>query len=234
MVTSVHLADVRSSSALRLLGTRLSSDNVAGLRYAQTVIAAPIGAHLLPAPKPGRVGLIAAWEDDAALNCFLASHPVAEALAAGYRVRLEPIRVVGTWPELGEIPVAVNRQRPDSASAIDHPGAVNPDGPAAVLTLGRLRFLRGPAFLRASARAERDALDSQGLQLATGLAHPPNIVATFSIWSDITSMRAYVERHGGGHRGATTEHSTRPFHHQSAFIRFRPYDESGSWHPPGK
>jgi hypothetical protein len=46
-------------------------------------------------------------------------------------------------------------------------------------------------------------------------------------------MRAYVERRSGGHDQATTQHATRPFHSQSAFIRFRPYDESGDWHPPG-
>jgi hypothetical protein len=225
MVTSIHLADVRPSTALRLLRIRLTPTDVPGLRYAQGVAAAPLGPHLLPSPRPRRAGLIAAWEDDAALDRFLASNPIASALAGGYRVRLEPVRVVGAWPDLGELsPAAGNGGR-----ATD-----SPDGPAAVLTLGRLRARRAPAFLRASARAEGDALHSPGLRLATGLAHPPLMVATFSVWSDVTSMRAYVERHGGGHRGATDEHAARPFHVQAAFIRFRPYDESGSWHAPGR
>jgi len=176
--------------------------------------------------------LIAAWEDDAALDRFLASHPVAEALAGGYRVRLEPVRVVGAWPDLGELPSATGNGG-QTAGVTDNPATDTADGPAAVLTLGRLRLLRGPAFLRASANAERDALRSPGLLLATGLARPPRIVATFSLWNDVTSMRAYVEEHGGGHRAATTAHTARPFHHQSAFIRFRPYDQTGSWHPPG-
>jgi hypothetical protein len=218
MVTSVHLADVRPSTGLRLLRTRLTPDEIPGLRYAKSVIAAPLGPRLLPSPRPGRVGLIAAWEDDGALDRFLASHPVAEALAGGYRVRLEPVRVVGAWPELGDLLPAA------AADGV-------PNRPAAVLTLGRLRLRRGLAFLRASARAERDALRSPGLLLAAGLAHPPRIVATFSLWSDVTPMRAYVEQHGGGHRQATTEHAARPFHSQSAFIRFRPYDETGNWHP---
>jgi hypothetical protein len=107
------------------------------------------------------------------------------------------------------------------------------DSPAAVLTLGRLRVRRGPAFLRASARAEGDALRSPGLLLARSLAHPPRTVVTFSLWADIAPMRAYVEQRGAGHRDATTKHAARPFPSQSAFIRFRPYDETGSWHPPG-
>lgn len=229
MVTSVHLADTGPSSALRWLRTRLTANEVPGLRYAESLIAAPLSPHLLPAPRPGRIGLIAAWEDDGALDRFLASHPVAEALAGGYRVRLEPVRVVGAWPELGELPPAAAR----NGEAADATHVDVPDGPAAVLTLGRLRLRRGPAFLRASARAEGDVLRSPGLLLATGLAHPPRIVVTFSLWSDIAPMRAYVEQRGAGHRDATTEHAARPFHSQSAFIRFRPYDETGSWHPPG-
>ena len=215
-------------TALHLLRTRLTADEVPGLRYAESLIAAPLSSHLLPAPRPGRIGLIAAWEDDSALDRFLASHAVAEALAGGYRVRLEPVRVVGAWPELGELPPAAAGN-----GQVDSPQVGVPDGPAAVLTLGRLRLRRGPAFLRASARAEADALRSPGLLLATGLAHPPRTVVTFSLWSDIALMRAYVEQRGAGHRDATTKHAARPFHSQSAFIRFRPYDESGNWHAPG-
>jgi len=229
MVTSVHLADVRASSTLRLLRTKLTAEEVPGLRYAETLVAAPLSSHLLPAPRPKRIGLIAAWEDDAAVDRFLASHPVAEELAGGYRVRLEPVRIVGAWPELGELPLTA-AGKGQAAHSTD---AGVWEGPAAVLTLGRLRLRRGPAFLRASAHAEGDALRSPGLLLATGLAHPPRIVVTFSLWSDVASMRAYVERRGAGHREATTKHAARPFHSQSAFIRFRPYEESGSWHPPG-
>jgi hypothetical protein len=232
MVTSVHLADVRPPRTFQLLRTRLTPHEIPGLRYAQSLIAAPLSPQLLPLPRPGRVGLIAAWENDGALDSFLATHPVAEAFAGGYRVRLAPVRVVGAWPELGELlpPVKGHGQPADAA---DGPGVVVPDGPAAVLTLGRLRLRRGPAFLRASAHAEGAALRSSGLLLATGLAHPPRIVVTFSLWSDIAPMRAYVEQRGAGHRDATTQHAARPFHSQSAFIRFRPYDETGDWHPPG-
>ncbi len=140
---------------------------------------------------------------------------------------------MGAWPELGELSPATGANGGRAPGAANSPATGTGDGPTAVLTIGRLRLLRGPAFLRASAAAERDALRSSGLQLATGLAHPPRIVATFSLWSDVASMRAYVEQHGGGHRDATTSHAARPFHRESAFIRFRPYDEAGTWHPPG-
>ena len=217
MVTSVHLADIGPAAALRLLRRPPAVGEVPGLTYAETLALAPLGPALLPKPKPGRVGLVAAWTDDAALDAFLADHPTAAALQGGYGARLEPVRVVGAWPEIGDLP---RQERPAG------------DGPVAVLTLGRLRLRRALAFLRASAKAERDALASPALLLATGLARPPRLVATFSIWRDVPTMRDYVGRADGGHRGATSTHAAVPFHHASAFIRFRLREQTGAWEPP--
>jgi hypothetical protein len=217
MVTSVHLAEVGPAAALRLLRRPPAVGEVPGLTYAVTLALAPLGPALLPKPKPGRVGLLAAWTDDAALDAFLADHPTAAALQAGYRARLEPVRVVGAWPELGDLPP---QERPAG------------DGPVAVLTLGRLRLRRAIAFLRASAAAERDALASPALLLATGLARPPRLVATFSVWRDVPTMRGYVRRGGGGHLGASSAHAAKPFHHASAFIRLRLREQTGAWETP--
>jgi hypothetical protein len=175
----------------------------------------PLSPRLLPAPKPGRVGLIASWQDDDALDTFLADHPLAKLLEGGYRARLEPVRVVGAWPELGELP---------------RPQAPVGEGPAAVLTLGRLRLRRALAFLRASARAEHDALTRPTLVLGTALGRPPGLVATFSVWSEIPSMRDYAG--GGGHEAATSAHADRPFHSASAFIRYRIREQLGEWKDP--
>ncbi|HEU4943658.1 MAG TPA: hypothetical protein VFT10_00685, partial [Solirubrobacterales bacterium] len=62
-----------------------------------------------------------------------------------------------------------------------------------------------------------------------GLARPPRFVATFSVWRSNAEMRAYVTRPGGAHPAAFKAHAERPFHHQSAFIRFRPLASSGEW-----
>lgn len=217
VVTSVHLADVGLARALRLLRRPVRPGEIRGLRYAETMALAPLSSARLARPSPGRVGLIAAWDDDAALDAFLAEHPTATALASGYRTRLRPTRVVGAWPELPDLPRYEQPQR---------------EGPVAVLTLGRLRLHRTAAFLSASARAEADALASPALVLATALARPPGLVATFSVWRDIDLMRDYVGRSAGGHRRATASHAARPFHRRSAFIRFEPYDETGTWETP--
>lgn len=201
MVTSVHVADVGAARALRFMRKNPRAD---GLRWAAATTAVPLSASLMPSPKPGRIGLIAAWESDEALNTFLADHPAAAVLASGYAVRLHPVRLVGDWPELGPLP--------DASPHID--------GPVAALTLGYLKFRRVGAFLRASTKAEAAAIASGAVIRSTALVRPPHLVATFSVWRDLPSMRDYVE--GGGHHAALAAHGRRPFHHQSAFIRCRP------------
>jgi len=216
MILSVHIADVGATRAPGVLRSRPDPAVVSGLRYAETTIAAPLGGGLLPRPQPGRVGMIAAWEDDDALEHFLTEHPLAERLAGGWHASLEPLRASGTWSRLQGLP----RQ----ALAVDEAE------PVAVLTLGRLRLARVVPFLRASATAERQAVADPALLAATGLARPAQLVATFSLWRTASAMREYAYGAGGeGHSTAIGAHRAQPFHHESVFIRLRPYASQGSW-----
>ncbi len=216
MIVSVHLADVGWRTAPRVLRRKPRRGEVAGLLYAETTARAPLGASLLPTPQPGKVGLIAAWEDDAALDEFSASHPLAETLAGGWQVRLEPLHVYGAWPGLPGLPT---EEIP-----------VGDDEPVAVLTIGQLRLRRVRPFLRASARAEGEAVADPEILASTGLARPPRMVATFSIWRNVEGMREYARgRRDGAHPAATAAHRAKSFHHESAFIRFRPYAAKGTW-----
>lgn len=216
MIVSVHLADVGRYAALGVLRRRPDPAEVPGLRYAEIAIAAPLGGGLLPRPQLGRVGLIAAWNDDRALDDFLTSHPLAERLADGWHVRLEPLRASGAWLALPDLP---KNERP-----------VDEDEPVAVLTLGRLRFRRTAPFLRTSAAAEEQAVADTALLASTGLARPPRLVATFSLWRTAAAMRAYAYgQTGPAHLAAIQAHRARPFHHESLFARFRPYAAQGTW-----
>jgi len=216
MIVSIHLADIGPARALRFQRSRLRAGEVEGLRYAELTTLAPLSPRLLPTPMPGRVGLIAAWDDETALEGFLAGHPVAEQLASGRRVRLRPTRIFGAWPEL---PGIVPREQP-----------MDDEEPVAVLTLGRLRLTQVIRFLRASAAAEGLAIANPALITSTGLARPPRLVATFSLWRSTAAMRGYVEgRDAPAHRAAVKAQTERPFHHHSAFLRFRPYAAEGDW-----
>jgi len=216
MVVSVQLADDGPLAALRARRATPRPSAVAGLRDARAVTLAPLGPRLLPSPRPGRFGLVCAWEDEAACAAWLARD--GGPFAGGYGVALRPTRVVGAWPPFGPL-------------GVEGGGGADEAAPVAVMTLGRLRLRRALPFLRAGAAAEGDAVADPALLLATGMAHPPRFVGTFSLWRDGPSMRAYVERAGGGHRGATAAHGADPFHHAAAFVRFAPYAQTGRWAP---
>lgn len=216
MIVSVHLADVGRYSGLRLLRSKLDPAKTPGLRHAEMTIAAPLGERLLPRPNPSRVGLIAAWDEDGSLDAFLTGHPLARELARGWRVRLRPTRIFGAWPQVPGLPTA------------EEP--MNDAEPAVVLTIGRLRLSQTMRFLRASAAAERLAVGEPALLAATGLARPPNLVATFSVWGSTGAMRAYAQgKRDDAHLAAVRAHAARPFHSEAAFVRFRPYRSEGSW-----
>lgn len=175
MIASVHVADVGGLKALGVLRKSPKAASTPGLRHANVGLTAPLSGSLRPSPDAGRVGLVAFWDDDAALDSFLADHPMAETLAGGWRVRLAPLRVHGTWPGV-----------PD-----DLPKTRNlaPVGPAAVLTLGRVKLHRVVPFFKASAKAEGAVLDAPGLIWATGLAKPP-FVSTCSLWESSDALSA--------------------------------------------
>jgi hypothetical protein len=213
VIASVHLADLSVRRTLAVLRRAPDPASTPGLRYAKVALAAPLRSSLLPAPDLRRPALVAFWDGDDALSRFLAEDREAAPFAQGWQVRLEPLRAFGSWPGLpSDLP---------ASRAIDY------DGPTVVLTLGRLRITQALRFLRASAKAEGAVLAAPGLIWATGLGRPP-LVATCSLWESSHAASTYA--YGPidtAHQNAITTDRARPFHHESAFIRFRPYGSNG-------
>ncbi len=184
------------------------------------MVVARLSEHLLPRPDRHRIGAFAFWSDEDALDRFLEDHEAGSLLAGGWQMRMQPTRLVGSWPGLGTL--------------ADQELPMDMDEPTAGLTLGQLRPSQLVRFLRASARAERDALSDGAMLAATGLARPPGMVATFSIWQSLASLRGYIGGAGAdGHRRAVQGHASTPFHRESAFVRMRPLSVSGEapWWP---
>ncbi len=211
----MHIAEAGPREAAALLLRPPRQDRVPGLLYAETTTTAALGEPLLPPRGLRRVGMIAAWEGDEAFEEFSRRHLVAKRLADGWHVRLQPLRVFGAWAGMPGLP----------ARALP----VDDEEPVGILTLGRLRLLRTGAFRRSAAPAEAAAIDDPALLAGTGLARPPRLVATFSLWRSAAAMREYATGAGGPHRAAIAADRRRPFHHESAFIRFRPYASQGTW-----
>ncbi|HTR75427.1 MAG TPA: hypothetical protein VMH33_09265 [Solirubrobacterales bacterium] len=215
MIVTVDIATLGTRQGLAVLARPPRSERVPGLHHAETVFTAPISPRPLPLPNLATVGLIAAWEDDAARDRFESSHPLAEHLAGGWRVRLEPLRISGAWPE---VPDLLDATRP-----------VDDAEPVVVLTIGRTKPWRLPPFLRAAAAAEADALVAPGLLAKTGFGRLPRLVSTFTVWRSAGEMRDFSYRADGAHQAAVDADRAHPFHFSSAFIRFRPYASAGSW-----
>ena len=93
-------------------------------------------------------------------------------------MRLQPLRVFGAWAGMPGLP--------KQALPVDD------EEPVGVLTLGRLRLPGTAAFRRSAGPAEAAAIDSPALLAGTGLARPPRLVATFSLWRSAAEMREYA------------------------------------------
>lgn len=215
MIASVHLAAPGTRRSLAAYRSAPDPAAVAGLTYAETVLPTPLGPALMPRLSFAEVGLIASWEDDDHLDGFLADPSLSGPFASAWHVRMRPVRVFGAWPGLPGLPRETI--------------GVTDEEPVAVLTLGRPRLRRLPTFLRTAARAEAQLQGAPGLLASTGFGHPPRLVSTFSLWESAAAMRAYAHDNAGAHMAAVRDDRAAPFHHESAFIRFRPYRSAGSW-----
>jgi hypothetical protein len=215
MIASVHIADMGARSALMSTRKDPPAGSIAGLRSASVGLAAPLSGKVLPSVQFGRAALIAFWDDDAAIDRFLAGSRLAAKFASGWHLRLAPLRAYGTWPGLpGDIP---------SQRQIEH------EGPVAVLTLGRPRASQLIRFLRTSMMAAASAVKSPGLIWGTGVARPLSFVATVSLWDSTRAASTFAYGHSDpGHPDAIATDQAKPFHHESAFIRFHPYAAHGS------
>jgi hypothetical protein len=215
MIVTVDIVELGAKRAIAVLARPPRAGRVPGLRHAETVLTAPMSSRMLPLPSLGTVALVAAWEDDTARDRFESSHPLAERLAGGWRVRLAPLRISGSWPQVPDL--------------LESTLPVDDAEPVVVLTIGHTKPWRLPPFLRAAAAAEADALAAPGLIAKIGLARPPRLVSTFTVWRSAAEMRDFSYRADGAHQAAVEADRGHPFHFSSAFIRFRPYASAGRW-----
>ncbi|MEU6390509.1 spheroidene monooxygenase [Streptomyces sp. NPDC046939] len=211
---SLHLAEVGTVRALRAVRAGPDPASVQGLRYAQTWLMSPLRTGALPSTEVTGVALVAAWDDDRSLDRYL-SHPTARVYRDGWHARCEPVRTVGAWPGLPDLP---RQERPTD------------DEPVAVLTMARVRLHRWGPFAAAAGPAERDARRHPAFLAGTSLLRPPGLVATLSLWRTAREMRQYtVGSCPGGHVDAMRKHQEKEFHHETVFVRMRPYATQGRW-----
>ena len=167
-----------------------------------------------------RWALFAVWEEETALDAFLASSPVParwRALAGEtWHVRLAPLRARGAWA--GRHPLA------------DAPAArVVDGGPLAVLTRATIRPSRLVAFYRSVPAASADLAAQPGLLASIGMGEwPVARQATFSLWRSAEDVRAFAYT-GAAHAAVIRRTRAQRWYSEELFARFAPYGSAGSW-----
>ena len=167
------------------------------------------------------LAVFASWDNEAALDAFMANTKLGNTLAQGWHVRLEFLRRWGRISEFDDLPADGNND-------------TELDQPIVAVTLARLKLPQVTRFIRWGRPVERLVRDHAGTTLALAAIRPPRTFSTFTVWRSKREMLEMV--HGKGtspgadrHSKAMIERDRKDFHHEFTTLRFRATSEHGEW-----
>lgn len=222
MIHSFHLAELPARATAAAMARPPTPSSNGGLQHAECLAMMRFGAPTVSPQRLqlGHFAMFAQWDDEEALDRFLTDHDLGRRLADGWHVRLQYLRRYGSIAALGELPRVA--------------GEWSEDEPIVAVTVARLKFPQVPRFLRWGKPVEMLVADHPGTTFSTGAHRPPRTISTFSIWRSVRDMTDMV--HGRSdvprpevHEVAMAEQRRKDFHHESAFMRFRPLSQHGLW-----
>ncbi len=199
-----------------------SAKQVRGLLHAECMHVMTLGSAVF---SPSRmlirqVAVFAQWEDETAVNDFLAHNSTGKILAKGWHVRLAFMR---QWGRISGFDI------PEVSVASDDPGM-----PVVAVTLARMKLPEVPRFIRWGRPVEKLVRDHPGATLALASIRLPRTVSTFSVWKTQREMTDMVHGHSAvprpkRHIDAMKERDRKDFHFEFTTLRFRAVSEYGTW-----
>lgn len=209
-----------------------TAQTVSGLHHAECMWTMELGSSVL-SPKRiqvQRFAMFASWENNAAIDAFLADTKLGEQLAGGWHTRLEFLRRWGHITEFDGLPATT--------------GESDPEAPVVAVTLARLKLPQVPRFIQWGKPVETLVRDDPGTTLALAAMRPNRTVSTFTVWRSQKAMTDMVHGHSDvpepqRHSMAMVERRRKDFHFEFTTLRFKPLAEHGEWQgrrniiPPG-
>jgi hypothetical protein len=221
-VFSYHIVTTSYFIALKALSLPHTPSKNPGLIHAECMTAMTLGSGIF---SPSRMLLrqlvvFAQWENEEALNHFLAKNALGVVLTKGWHTRLLFMR---QWGSISDFKI------PEAAVTLDDNNA-----PVVAVTLARMRLPEVPRFIRWGRPVEKLVRDHPGTTLSLASIRLPRTVSTFSIWKSQKEMTEMVHGHSKvphpkRHVDAMKERDRKDFHFEFTTLRFKPISEFGEW-----
>ena len=217
-----HLARASRWTTVKALFCSPTSATVPGLQHAECMTAMELGTPVVSLQRLqlNRLAVFAAWDNEQAIDDFLAGPGLGSSLANGWHVRLEFLRRWGHVTEFDGLPMST--------------GDTDPDLPVVALTLARLQHPQLFRFIKWGQPVEQLVRDDPATAFAVAAMRPPRTVSTFSVWRTEREMTDMVRGHSAmpqpdRHAAAMRARNRKDFHFEFTTLRFRALSEHGLW-----
>lgn len=219
-IASFHLTKVGSGRAplalARLGADRVMLARVPGLRFWR-LLGTGRGADTGPGADLRRTALFAVWDDEAALDRFVARRTIERrGVEEAYSVRLRAVGGHGAWNRF-DVLGALDRAEPAAGE------------PVAVITRAQVRVRHWRTFAAAAREVSGELQQAPGLLAVCGIGEAPvGRQATFSLWRSAGDARAFAHdtaRHADAVRRTRAE----GWYGEELFATLAPFGSSGTW-----
>lgn len=167
--------------------------------------------------EPRRTAMFLVWDDESALDRFLAEHRIAARWRRAeehWTVRLRSLGGHGTWRGF------------DPLDGLE-PGTA--DGPVAIITRADVRRRSWKEFGAASKVVDDELHRAAGLIDVVGIGEAPvGRLATFSLWETLAAARAFAYTMPD-HVEVVRQTRDGDWYAEEMFARFEPYASTGTW-----